>query len=58
MVPELRLKVLDGDIQSQEKLNEFQNERIKNIKLLLDYRKINLNSDLKISKYFFLSTPS
>jgi len=31
MVPELRLKVLDGDIQSQEKLNEFQNERLKNI---------------------------
>ena len=58
MVPESRLKWLDRDIESQEKLNEFQNERIKNIKLLLDYRKINLNSDLKISKYFFLSTPS
>ena len=31
MVPKWRLKVLDLDIQSQEKLKMFQNERLKNI---------------------------
>ena len=31
MVPKSRLKGLDQDIQSQEKVNMFQNERLKNI---------------------------
>ena len=31
MVPKSRLKWFDSYIQSQEKLNEFQNERLKNI---------------------------